>query len=156
MTAIFDLNMFDKVMKLDVTLFTKISKGSKLFYVAWNKYFGIINGKPKRETCFLHRYLLDAKKGEYVDHFDHDPMNNRMSNLRISSNKQNVSNRKARNSNNTTGHRNVSYYNEEYLVQLQVEGKNKVILKTKDYDEACKIADEARIKYYGEFAGESV
>lgn len=42
-----------------------------------------IDGKRNRKVFFLHRVVTGAKKGELVDHINNDPMDNRKSNLRI-------------------------------------------------------------------------
>lgn len=53
-------------------------------------------GRWKDSTCkkiiLLHRFLLNAKAGEEVDHIDHNPLNNQRSNLRICNNRENKMN----------------------------------------------------------------
>ena len=49
-----------------------------------------INGK----TTYMHRILLDAKKGQEVDHINHDGLDNRRRNLRLGSHRKNQVNRK--------------------------------------------------------------
>ena len=49
-------------------------------------------GKPKR-SILLHRLVMDAKKGEVVDHCNRNRLDNRRSNLRITTPKQNARNR---------------------------------------------------------------
>lgn len=44
-----------------------------------------------------------------VDHIEHDRLDNRRINLRITDNSSNTKNRKSKNSNNQTGYRNVSF-----------------------------------------------
>ena len=48
----------------------------------------------RRITEFLHRFLLNAKKGQCVDHINGNGLDNRQSNLRLCSVKQNQHNRK--------------------------------------------------------------
>ena len=43
------------------------------------------NGQERR----IHRIIMGAKKGEYVDHINHNPLDNRRENLRICTNQEN-------------------------------------------------------------------
>ena len=54
----------------------------------------------------LHRFIVNAPKGKFVDHEDGDTFNNRKSNLRICTHYQNAKNRK-RSSINKSGHKGV-------------------------------------------------
>jgi len=54
----------------------------------------------------LHRFLMDAPSGVEVDHIDGDGLNNRRSNLRLSSHAQNSANQR-RPKNNTSGYKGV-------------------------------------------------
>jgi len=58
---------------------------------------------------YLHRLIMDAKIGEYVDHENHNTLDNTFSNLRICSNAQNLQNRGKLPSNNTSGYIGVSW-----------------------------------------------
>jgi hypothetical protein len=94
--------------------------------------------------------------GEFVDHINHNTLDNGKENLRITSNRYNLKHRKGKNSNNKSGYRNVSWLNsyKKWCVQIQIEGKNTILGKFDDVDEAGKFAEEMRNKYYGEYAGE--
>jgi hypothetical protein len=92
----------------------------------------------------------------HIDHINHNTLDNRKENLRICTFNQNAQNRRGKNKNNSSGHRNVTLSKGNYIVQLQINGKNKCFLITKNYSKACEVADRMRKKYYGEFAGESL
>lgn len=51
----------------------------------------------KNNYQYLHRFIIDAKKGEIVDHIDRNRLNNSRDNLRIVSKKLNNYNRKVEN-----------------------------------------------------------
>ena len=92
-----------------------------------------------------------------VDHINHNTLDNRKCNLRVITQKKNLRNRNSRNINNKSGYRNVSWnsrYN-NWSVQLQINGKNKILGRFDNVDEAGRFAEEMRKKYYGEFAGKS-
>lgn len=52
------------------------------------------NGGPIR--LYLHRFIVGAAKGEYVDHKDFDGLNNSKSNLRVCSQRQNMAHSRKR------------------------------------------------------------
>ena len=92
-----------------------------------------------------------------VDHKNYDTLDNRKDNLRVTIQDKNLKNRSGKNSNNTSGYRNVSLRNNKWVVQIQIDGVNTVLKRfPKDnLDDAGVFAEEMRLKYYGEFAGKS-
>ena len=125
----------------------------KKYYIEYTKYLGIINGKPFYKTIFLHDYIMNMIHGEKIDHISGDTLDNRKENLRKITNSNNLKNRDRKNINNSTGHRNVSFTGGLYIVQLQIDGKNKRLASFDSVEEAGKFAEEMRKKYYGEFSG---
>lgn len=125
------------------------------YYITRTEYLGIVNGKPGYKTIYLHNSILSPPKGKVVDHINHNPLDNRKRNLRLVCRSKNGKNRKGSNSNNTSGYRNVSWSKDykQWLVQLQVNGTNKVLGKFDDVHIAGEFAEEMRQKHYGKFAG---
>ena len=99
--------------------------------------------------------MNSTDENEWIDHINHKPRDNRKENLRPISISDNSRNRKTRNRNNKSGYRNVCWDGKRWIVQLQVEGKNKVLgrFKEEELEEAGKFAEQMREKYYGAFAG---
>ncbi len=60
------------------------------------------------KTTYLHRFLLDAPMGMYVDHINHDTLDNRRSNLNLCTNQENNANRDGAYITSKTGIRGVS------------------------------------------------
>ena len=153
--TIIDLEDFDKVINFPYTWYARFSPNNQCYYAFATVHVGVIDGKQKNKIVALHQFVLDTDK--FVDHIEHDTLDNRKSKLRIIDNKHNLRNRKGRNNNNKSGYRNVSWSNREkkWIVQLQVDGKNTCLGKfPKDQlEDAGKFAEEMRKKYYGEFAG---
>jgi hypothetical protein len=118
------------------------------------------NGKYKiMYQPYLSRFImgLDYKTDmRVVDHEDHNPYDNRKENLRITTDDLNLKHRKSKNSNNTSGYRNVSYNKRsaDWMVQLQDNKKNHVWRGFKTPEEANEFAKIKRKELYGEFAGE--
>lgn len=63
-----------------------------------------------RKTTYMHRFLLDAPDGMYVDHINHDTLDNRRANLRLVSNQENNTNRNGAYNTSKTGIRGVSVH----------------------------------------------
>lgn len=129
------------------------------YYVCYTQYMGSYDGNPRYKKLLLHRYLLNPKKDELIDHINHNTLDFRKHNLRKTVHNLNLKNRSGKNKNNTSGYRNVSWIENGQLwrVQLMIDGKN---TKLKDFPvdqvhEAGKYAKEMREKIYGEFAGKS-
>lgn len=146
-----DLDDLDRVINFPYTWYAKYNKTNDCFYVYSSPY----NTKTQRcNPLFLHQFIMNAE-GRTVDHKDNDTFNNCKSNLRISTDSDNSKNRKSKNSNNTSGYRNVSWSkrDKKWVVQMQIDKKHKTLGRFDDVDEAGKFAKEMRDKYYGEFAG---
>lgn len=58
------------------------------------KYYAATSGGNRHD--YMHRVIMDAKKGEEVDHINRDPLDNRRSNLRICSRSENCANSTSR------------------------------------------------------------
>ena len=150
--TIIDLEDLEYVKSLDLHWHLFVKQTGDVYAHA-TKYNGIINGKRSYSTFYLSQKIMRTDVGCIVDHKDHNTLDNRKSNLRITETTYNLKNRETRNKNNTTGFRNVCFFHGEYVVQLQINGKNKVLGKFKDVDDAGQFAEQMRQKYYGEFAG---
>jgi len=80
-------------------------------------------GKCTKETPnvrhMMHREIMKAKKGEYVDHINGNKMDNRRKNLRVATNQQNAFNQGPR-STNTSGYKGVTWSEsrKKYVAQI--------------------------------------
>jgi hypothetical protein len=111
------------------------------------------NGKSIR----MHNEIMGVtSKKVIVDHKDGNGLNNQEKNLRITNKSGNCKNRKGKNSNNTSGYRNVSWIDGFWRIQLQIKGKNKLFPeKFENVDDAGIFAKKMRDEYYGDFAGKN-
>ena len=148
-----DLEDLNRLEKLNWRWCAVWDSDIKNYYIKHSEYLGAVNGKFKYKITLLHRWIMNTNKNEYVDHKNHNTIDNRKNNLRVTRNDKNTKNRKSKNSNNTSGYRNVSWVNNKWIVQLQIKGKNKVLGKFDDINKAGKFAEKMRKKYYGDFAG---
>lgn len=127
-----------------------------------NKHYVYRNiGEPKnRSKELLHRIILEriigrplipGKGGEYCDHIDNNPLNNRRENLRLATPLQNSQYSKSRNP--MSGRRGVYPAGKRgWKACLKIDGKLCNLGFFTDPDEAYAVICEALIKHRGEFA----
>ncbi len=151
--AIIDLEDLDRVLNIPYTWFAKYDKDIDNFYAVTSWYCSELK---RSRPVYLHQFIMNSN-GNVVDHKNHNTLDDRKKNLRVIADSNNSKNRKTRNSNNTSGYRNVSWSSSErkWLVQLQINKKNTVLGKFEyeDLDKAGQFAEEMRNKYYDKFAG---
>jgi hypothetical protein len=103
-----------------------------------------------------HRLVFLWENGEFppkmVDHIDGNRANNKLSNLRYCDNQQNQRNRK-RSSDNTSGHKGVSWDNSKgrWRVTIRLDNSRKHLGYYKDLEQAAKVACKAQAKHFKEF-----
>lgn len=155
--SIIDLDDLDRVLKFPYTWFSFNDYENDTCYAVASKYIGFCDKKKKSTPVLLHVFILNYEGDNRVDHINHDTLDNRKSNLRESTIKNNGMNRKSKNKNNKSGYRNVCWDKkcDKWNVQLQVDGKNTVLARFPEsqLEEAGEFAELMRTKYYGNFAG---
>lgn len=157
-TTMIDTEDLPKLIEADLGWHIRYDKNTRDYYVRSIKISYDENNNKTTETILLHNFLSDniCKYKENMHHKNHNTLDNRKENLEVISIIENSRHRKGRNCNNKSGYRNVAYISREkhpYWVQLMVEGKNTVLGKFDDVDEAGAYAEEMRKKYYGKYAG---
>lgn len=150
-----DIEDFDKVNNFPYSWFAQYYTFTKSFYAVSTVYKGIVNGKPTYSRQRLHKLVLDYNGKMHIDHINHDTLDNRKENLRLAQANKNLKNRHGKNSNNTSGYRNVSLDKKlgKWIVQLIVNGKNTVIEKFDDVHKAGAFAKIKREELYGIYQG---
>ena len=123
---------------------------------AWYKsHYGYsCNKNNKRGTnIMMHRLIMRASEGEYVDHINRNPLDNRKSNLRICSHQQNCFN-KCGNKNTTSKHRGVCWKTREqkWIGEIKCGDTKKYIGSYLSEDDAGRAYDKEAIALYGKFA----
>lgn len=123
-----------------------ITKNRNKFYVQKR-----VNGK----NIYLHRYIMNCPKGKYVDHKNHNTLDNRKQNLRITNNADNLRNGEIR-INNKTGVKGVYFDNKrnKYVANIKVNYKGIFLGRFDTLEEAQKIRKEAEIKYWAVDGGD--
>lgn len=113
------------------------------------RFYFQANVKGKR--VLLHRMIMNAPKGQDLDHADGNTLNNRKRNLRFSTTSQNLFNR-GKQRNNTSGFKGVTRNHKRWMAQMEHMGKL-IYLGTYDTPmEAGEAYKVAAIRIAGEFA----
>jgi len=88
-------------------------------------YAQFITARPNRRTISLHRFITSAPAGFEVDHWDHDGLNNRRSNLKVVTTSVNQLNRRGPSSRSKTGILGVSWNvaHRKFRAQVRIAGK---------------------------------
>lgn len=146
------VNGVGKSVKVDKDLYDELSKHS--WHINNRGYVlrtGNINGKTTR--IYMHRFILDAPKGSYVDHINGDRLDNRKENLRIATNAQNIRN-SALKSSNSSGFKGVSWRADKNKWQAKItyNYRQKHLGLFSSKREAAIAYNEAAKRYHGTFA----
>lgn len=118
--ALIDDEDFDRVSQFK--WYANWSKTTKFYYAER------IKRKGKARICYsMHRFILGLQKGDKreIDHKNHNTLDNRKSNLRITNKRGNAQNRK----NNSRFGVNLEYYprknkSNPFFVRIQSKGKS--------------------------------
>ena len=96
--------------------------------------------------------ILDKPKNFVVDHINGNKLDNRRSNLRICTCKENLRNVSA-SKNNKTGHLGISLTKfGRYRARIMVDGKEIRLGNYVNLEDAIKARKKAEIKYFGEYS----
>lgn len=93
---------------------------------------GYIRCQIDSKTVYLHRFIYtkffgEVPDGMQVDHIDGDKKNNRISNLRLVTNKQNQENRQGAQKNSGTGIKGVSWHKTKNKYMAAIKANKKQI-----------------------------
>jgi hypothetical protein len=112
-----------------------------------------IISKPGRKSFKIHRLITNAPRGMVVDHINHNPLDNRLENLRVCTNQENMRNRGLV-SNNTSGYTGVCWVKAscKWIARITVSGKLMTLGTYSDINDAIAVRKAAVEKYFGEYA----
>ena len=125
-----------------------ITKGKKTGYI-----LGFIKGRSDKSGVGMHRVILNAQKGEIVDHVNRNGLDNRRENLRIVNAQQSIANRGMYKT-NKSGFTGVipSATPNKWVAQI---GYNREVLNLGTFtqkEDAARAYDAAAKMFFGEFA----
>lgn len=109
-------------------------------------------GLTKRDTVYMHRWLLNVPAGFEPDHINRNKLDNRRCNLRGVTRTQNSVNSEKRTT-NTSGFKGVCLDKGKYwFAHIRVSGRKMRIGTFATAEEAARAYDKAAREHFGEYA----
>ena len=102
----------------------------------------------------MHRIIMNPPPHLYIDHINHNTLDNRKTNLRFATPAQNTRNARYPKKNTSSKYRGV-WFNKQtkkWRSQISINRKRKQIGYFKNEIDAAKAYDQAAKKYYQDFA----
>lgn len=118
----------------------------KGFFYACRNVFN--EGKTRQKKIRMHCEVMGNK---YIDHKDHNGLNNQKENLRESCSKTNGYNRKQQ-SNLSGGYKGVSLSRNKFKASIKINGNHNYLGTRDNPKDAARLYNDAALKYFGEFA----
>ena len=107
----------------------------------------------KGKWVYLHRYVIEAKQGDQVDHIDQNKLNNLRANLRLCTSQQNKWNI-GLTKRNSSGYKGISWdkKNKKWEANIRIDRKNHKIGRFDSKELAALAYNEVVEQHRGEFA----
>jgi len=105
----------------------------------------------KLRTVFMHRFIMDAPAGMYVDHINHDTLDNRRCNLRIVTPTQSLRNTRALRG-GTSLFKGVSLQSGRWCAEIWVDGNHMRLGRFLTQKDAARAYNAAAVAHFGEHA----
>jgi hypothetical protein len=114
----------------------------------------ICTDNKKKTTVKMHRQIMRPDKELFIDHINHNGLDNRRDNLRCATPAQNSCNRRNRNNCGGSRYRGVTRneYHNKWRAVIRHNGKKEHLGYFADEIEAARAYDAAAKHYHGEFA----
>lgn len=116
-------------------------------------YFKWVSEYKNVRPFYMHRIIMDTKKGIETDHINHNKLDNRRQNLRICSSHQNKGNLSI-SIKNTSGYKGVCWdkLNKKWIVNIFYNNKQFNLGRYLNKEEAAKEYNKKALELFGQFA----
>lgn len=125
----------------------QVAEPRKGFFYAQRR---VKNCKPT--VIFMHRIILNAKKGEDVDHINHDTLNNQRNNIRIATRQQNQANQVKTKIKTASIFKGVTFENGKWRARIRNNGKKEHLGSFSTEIEAALSYNKRAVELNGNFA----
>jgi hypothetical protein len=111
-------------------------------------------GYRRQKHIQMHRVIMNVRPGQFIDHINHNGLDNRKTNLRLATRAQNSWNKRKQRGNHSSKFKGVSWFIREknWQARIQSNGTKFFLGSFKKEIDAAKAYDNAAKKYYGDFA----
>ena len=126
------------------------AKGTRTVYAVRQ----ICLGNRKTKPVHMHREIIEAPAGMYVDHINQNGLDNRKANLRLATRFQNARNRPKTSRATSSKYKGVTYRpaQDKWTATIFANGRNLHLGHFRTQIEAAKAYDRAAKEHYGPFA----
>jgi hypothetical protein len=100
----------------------------------------------------MHRLIMEAKPGTFIDHKNHNGLDNRRCNLRECSNSQNIANQMIRKYPKTSVYKGVYKFQDKWKAQISVDNIRFRLGCFDSEKDAAMAYNNAAIQKFGDFA----
>jgi len=119
----------------------------------WRFYNGYAARQQGRKTIYMHRQIAEPPDGMMVDHANRNKLDNRRSNLRVCTRRENILNQAGKQTSRSR-FKGVEYRkgSDKCFARIRVGGKRLWLGSFDDEAEAARAYDRAAVEHLGEFA----
>ena len=126
-----------------------------LYSWCFDKSIGYAVARINKKVVRMHRLILGLEVGEMCDHKNHNKLDNRRINLRLSNKSNNGANR-TKQKNNTSGYKGVFLMKDgrkkKYMARMKFRNKDIFIGYFYTKKEAARAYNSSAKNYFGEYA----
>lgn len=136
-----------KIVLLDSDTYDNIIKNKFKLHLMWNRCIKgfYVQFWMNRKKILLHRYIMNCPHDMVVDHINHNTLDNRKSNLKVVTQRENLMNNKR----NKSGKAGVCWHKNKnkFIASITVNNKMIHLGYSADINVAIKLREDAEEKY---------
>ncbi len=119
----------------------------------WRYYNGYAARQQGRKTIYMHRQIMDPPDGMMVDHVNRNKLDNRRTNLRVCTRRENILNQAGKRTSRSR-FKGVEYRKgrDKCFARIRFRGKRLWLGTFEDEVDAARAYDRAAVECFGEFA----